>query len=941
MDAQHPTPDELEQLLAQADWLKRLARGLVRDENAAEDLVQDTWVAALRRSPGASTADLRAWLAVVVRNFARRERRDTNLRAAHEIHGARDEAVKGPDAIVARVELQRELAQALLALDEPCRSVLVLRYFDGLSASEAAKRLGISPDNARQRISRGLEKLRAQLDREHGTRGAWLAVLQPLTRHGLPILKAACLPAGVLAMGTPVKLIALGVAAALAWTLWVWPVGDRPATSARDGVLAVVKKPEVDAPMEATRALAKDQGTRAVVLAEEPVRAATAIAVASASEITGVVLDAGETPVADAQVTALVFGVAGFQLFDRDSAGHSRDGATTHTDADGKFRLEVAPDCMVQLEIDAGNLGLCAIGERRAGEHVIVHVRPPASIYGIVTASKDAQPIAGAQVSASLSMPDVGEEHRAYVRLKRSATSDARGAYRIAGLPAGKYEVRGARPGALQVHCRTLDLSATDNAECDLRLDELVRVRGTVREASSKLPIEHAEVGASRSFSAAVFTNAAGQYEFFAPPAALSELCARAPGHGMLESPLAQPISSPMDAVDFELSQARACRGVVRTLDGQPIEDAYVAAVASEYGGFQTIDWRPTHSDARGDFAIDDLRADMAHSIFVRKQGFGSVVYEFPTTEGERTTIDLGEIRLAPGLEIAGALRLDTGEQLPDAKLTLHGTNMDRGRWNSAERPLLDLYVARRESRADQAGRFHFGELSAGDYQLDVFLAGRLDPISKLIAISDGHPALDVILIVPNGLSMSGFIKDRSGTGVPHAYVSIEPEESEGRGLDVPTDPSGHFAAEGVPPGAYTLRIWPGAAVREHQGERFLVPRSVEHLQAGRADIEIVLEEGAWIRGQILEADGSAARNVFVEAQDSAGKIVASGFFESSANFELGVARGVVLTLVARTGVLSSDAPQGFEPDAAPAHTGRLLGVVGGPDPIVLRMPAR
>ena len=61
------TPKEL---LEHAGWLQALARRLVRDPGAADDLVQETWVAALggSRARGETT---RAWLATVLRNFLR------------------------------------------------------------------------------------------------------------------------------------------------------------------------------------------------------------------------------------------------------------------------------------------------------------------------------------------------------------------------------------------------------------------------------------------------------------------------------------------------------------------------------------------------------------------------------------------------------------------------------------------------------------------------------------------------------------------------------------------------------------------------------------------------------------------------------------------------------------------------------------------------------
>src|SRR5690242_10646816 len=70
------------ELLAHGTWLRRLARAIVRDADAAEDLVQDAWVVALKEPALASRSSLRAWLATVVRNLAReRARSDARRRA--------------------------------------------------------------------------------------------------------------------------------------------------------------------------------------------------------------------------------------------------------------------------------------------------------------------------------------------------------------------------------------------------------------------------------------------------------------------------------------------------------------------------------------------------------------------------------------------------------------------------------------------------------------------------------------------------------------------------------------------------------------------------------------------------------------------------------------------------------------------------------------------
>ena len=64
------TPARPEELLAQSAWARRLAHSLVGEAAAADDVVQETWTAALERPPDGERP-LRPWLARVIGNFAR------------------------------------------------------------------------------------------------------------------------------------------------------------------------------------------------------------------------------------------------------------------------------------------------------------------------------------------------------------------------------------------------------------------------------------------------------------------------------------------------------------------------------------------------------------------------------------------------------------------------------------------------------------------------------------------------------------------------------------------------------------------------------------------------------------------------------------------------------------------------------------------------------
>ncbi len=67
---------ELEGLMVHAQWVRRLADALVGSACDAEDVVQETWLAAMLRPPE-SGENLRAWLATVLRNVVRQRSAST------------------------------------------------------------------------------------------------------------------------------------------------------------------------------------------------------------------------------------------------------------------------------------------------------------------------------------------------------------------------------------------------------------------------------------------------------------------------------------------------------------------------------------------------------------------------------------------------------------------------------------------------------------------------------------------------------------------------------------------------------------------------------------------------------------------------------------------------------------------------------------------------
>ena len=181
MELRNESPDNLA-LLENAAWVKRLARRLLADAHLAEDVAQDALATALERPPGfADNAErLRRWLGGVTRHLAARVRRREGERVTREAQAASagDAGHGGPTD---RLHLHHRLVEAVLKLDEPYRSTVVMRFFDELAPREIADQQGIAPATVRKRLSRAILMLRARLDREfEGGRTAWCAALAGL-----------------------------------------------------------------------------------------------------------------------------------------------------------------------------------------------------------------------------------------------------------------------------------------------------------------------------------------------------------------------------------------------------------------------------------------------------------------------------------------------------------------------------------------------------------------------------------------------------------------------------------------------------------------------------------------------------------------------------------------------------------------------------------------
>jgi RNA polymerase sigma-70 factor (ECF subfamily) len=170
----------VETLLAHREWVRAVARAVVRDPNAADDVEQETWLAALR-SPPREASSLRGWFGAVTRSRARRIGRTDARRDARESASARREATPSAADLAEMADTHRRVVQAVVELDEPYREAILLRYFEGLAVADVAARSEVPLETARSRVKRGVAKLRERLSEELGDdERPWEMALVPL-----------------------------------------------------------------------------------------------------------------------------------------------------------------------------------------------------------------------------------------------------------------------------------------------------------------------------------------------------------------------------------------------------------------------------------------------------------------------------------------------------------------------------------------------------------------------------------------------------------------------------------------------------------------------------------------------------------------------------------------------------------------------------------------
>lgn len=140
----------------ESDALRRYLSRMSGDADAAEDLVQETFVRALRH-PAALERAGRGWLFTVATNLLR-DRARSRERHARLAKQVVERSAPRTDAEAEAGELRKRLATALAALSHRERSAILLRH-EGYAQREIAEILGTTTGTIGTLTARALRKL--------------------------------------------------------------------------------------------------------------------------------------------------------------------------------------------------------------------------------------------------------------------------------------------------------------------------------------------------------------------------------------------------------------------------------------------------------------------------------------------------------------------------------------------------------------------------------------------------------------------------------------------------------------------------------------------------------------------------------------------------------------------------------------------------------------
>lgn len=832
------------ELLEHDEFLRSLARSLVGESAGADDVVQQAYVAALARAPR-NEGRLRAWMAGIVRRLAWRWRRSDERRRRHESSAPSVESFPTTEEVLAREEARQRVVAAVLALEEPARTTMLLRYFRELSPAEIAQRMNVPLETVRTRLKRSLERMRVDLDQRYGDRSLWGALLLPVgmkwggaaaagASAGVTLHTLASGGIGALAMSSKIKA-AIVAALAIAATAAIVQFGfdGEPRTNAsRDANPTSA----LSAPAEANAAPAANADSSQTAAQRSPEPTPTASTVSGPFVVRGRTLDHAGKSLAHLHVK--------LQRFD----GYETDGspeatAIVESDGDGAFAWPMPlPRGTVTLTANSAENDFVAMAQSA----LVFAGDPPAPIdlqlyrldsliVGRVTEEGDA-PLGDARVQSWVAGGVDCDENGEY-SLSVASTLD-------------QAWVSVNAPGHVEIY-EPVDVRGSSHGKPvtrNFRLRPGVTVVGRVSDESGS-PIEGARVQSLRANLGRGTTGPDGRYELSGIDPQNAQFTLDVSHRDFAPQTLnVSPVGSPI-VQDFVLSRGARVTGVVFDVDGKPARGAKV-----------WVGHHPYMIGTQRGLAHDDGSFTFAHvpfgSIKVGAEQKGRAMIEKPLeVTAEAASREGVELRFSAGHKLAGKVQDSDGNPIAGASVLTRRNPSD-----------FDI-----STRSDANGHFELVGVPEGTIQVDAYASGFESATLHGVTLDRD----DLVLVMPGAGGLAGTVVDAQ-TGAPLDRFRIRFVEAQ---LNPGDAPGTNYEATWQDPGRVftnTNGIWDTRGESLPMNSIFGIEASADgyapsyalHVKATAAvdpgALVLRLGRGAQVTGSVVDENGVAVAGASV-----------------------------------------------------------------------------
>lgn len=629
-------------------------------------------------------------------------------------------------------------------------------------------------------------------------------------------------------------------------------------------------------------------------------------------------------PLAGAQV--LVTWQPNREYYSLDEAGNDlrHSIGEVETDESGGFQLVVPEALPLDLEVRFPGHATGRRSHAFAGDFLTIQLGPATILEGRITRASDGAPVENATVR--------GWDAKRVEQFK--VRSDVGGAFAAQDLQAGALTVEVVPEDAAGPPWKKVDLPSGVRKQLDFVIGDGIKIHGFVRDPAGR-PIVGAAVGEGPSMRKSATTDATGHYELvgFGGPFARS-VHAKAHGYGGERHEYRkEELPTEETRLDFVLHPARVAIGLVVDGEGSPLEGVYVAGVGSKRKEGKTrSDWESTHTGPGGEFELASLDTALGHHLFLRKEGYGTRVYDFPLDEEANDRVDLGTFVLHPGGRVSGTLRAPSGSPIPDYSIKLRGTNSDLNLLRpGSEETNTSWRTTVRESRTDTLGRFHFADVPAGNFLLTASVRGKPERAASVpVKMPEGGSVEEVEVPLDLGASIQGVVLRPDGSPAVGVFVGMLSTEEQVR-VNVISGAGGHFEVLGVPEDAGTVTLLTnlGSYNWSHPDARLGAGPPATALP-GDTNVTLVLRELVSLTGKVLGASGAPAAGVKVTAFHSGipavpGTALATATSDAQGEFQMDLPSDRTIDLEARPIATGDAEPQVIRQVGLPSDSQAVL----------------